>query len=91
MPAQPLLAAAPLLDEVVAMIDQQLQLAQHLLAGARPVEIRLLQRGSRDGERVDRDPTCRVSGRGGAAARSTWAAPAPAAHPFEQQLLERRG
>src|SRR6266851_2544794 len=54
VPAQPLLAAAPLCDQVVAVVDDQLQLPQCLLAGARAVEPWLLQRGPRDRERVDR-------------------------------------
>ena len=54
VPAQPLLAATPLGDEVVAVIDQQLQLAQRLLAGAWAVQPRLLQRRPGDRERVDR-------------------------------------
>jgi len=37
VPAQPLLAAAPLCDQVVAVVDQQLQLAERLLAGTWPV------------------------------------------------------
>jgi hypothetical protein len=39
VPAQPLLAAAPLRDQVVAVIDEQLQLVQRLLAGARAVKL----------------------------------------------------
>ena len=53
MPAQPLLAAATLRDQVVAVVDEQLQLAQRLLPGTRPVEQRLLQRRPRNRERVD--------------------------------------
>jgi hypothetical protein len=54
MPAQPLLSAAPFVDEVVAMHNQQLQLAQALFTGPRSVEARLAQRRSGSGERVDR-------------------------------------
>ncbi|MCP9488018.1 MAG: hypothetical protein MSC30_19440 [Gaiellaceae bacterium MAG52_C11] len=54
MPAQPLLGAAVFVDEVVAVIDQELQLTQPLLTLARVVEPRLLQRCARDGEGVDR-------------------------------------
>jgi hypothetical protein len=59
VPAQPLLTAPPLRDQVVAVIDEQLQLARRLLAHPRTIEQRLLQRGSRDRERVDpvRRPT----------------------------------
>ena len=39
--------------QVVAVVDEQLQLPQRLLAGARTVGQRLLQRSSCDGERVD--------------------------------------
>jgi hypothetical protein len=38
VPAQPLLAAAPLRDQVVAVVDEQLQLSQCLLAGTRTVQ-----------------------------------------------------
>ena len=38
VPAQPLLAAAPLRDQVVAVVDEQLQLAQRLLAGTGTVQ-----------------------------------------------------
>jgi hypothetical protein len=54
VPAQPLLRPAPLVDEVVAMIDEQFQLVQRLLVLARPFESRLLEGGARDRERVDR-------------------------------------
>ena len=54
MPAQPLLSAAALVDEVVAMVDQQLQLAQPLLTRPRMIEPRLAKRRPGDGERVDR-------------------------------------
>src|SRR5581483_7970997 len=53
VPAQPLLSPPPLIHQVVAVIDQQLQLVQHLLARPRPVQTRLLQRGPRNRERVD--------------------------------------
>jgi hypothetical protein len=53
MPAQPLLCAPALVDEVVTVIDQQLQLLQPPLAGTRMVEARLSQRSPRDGEGVD--------------------------------------
>jgi hypothetical protein len=54
VPAQPLLTAAPLVDEIVAVSDQQLQIAQDLLVGARPCQIRFPKCGAGDGERVDR-------------------------------------
>ena len=54
VPAQPLLSAAPLVDEIVTMDDQQLQLAQAPFTGPGSVETRLAQRGSGSGERVDR-------------------------------------
>src|SRR4029453_10205540 len=43
VPAQPLLSAAPLVDEIVAVDDQQLQLAQALFAGPGSVETRLAE------------------------------------------------
>src|SRR4029453_8377179 len=54
VPAQPLLAAATLGDQVVAVIDEQLQLAQRLLARTGLVEPRFLERRPRRRERVDR-------------------------------------
>ena len=54
MPAQPLLTAAALVYEVIAVIDQELQLAQPFLAWAGMIEPRLPQRRTRDRERVDR-------------------------------------
>jgi len=54
VPAQALPAAASLGDQVVSMIEQPFQLAQPLLACARPVEVGLLQRGPRDRERIER-------------------------------------
>src|SRR4030095_15863318 len=53
VPAQALLAAAPLGDEVVAVIEEQLQLAQRGLLRPWPVEPRLTQRRPRDREGVD--------------------------------------
>jgi len=54
VPTQPLLAAAALVDEVVAVQHQQLQFAQALLARTRPIQVRLPQRRPRRCERVDR-------------------------------------
>ena len=54
MPTQPLLRAPALVDEVVAVIDQQLQLAQPLLTRARVIKAWLAQHRTRDGKRVDR-------------------------------------
>ena len=54
MPAQPLLRPAALVDEIVAVVDQQLQLAKRLLVRPRPAQVRLAQRRPRDRERVDR-------------------------------------
>jgi len=53
VPAQPLLRAAAFVDEVVAVIDEHLQLTQPLLTLARMVEPWLPQRRARDGEGVD--------------------------------------
>src|SRR5207253_6306994 len=50
----PLLAAAPLRDQVVPVVNQQLQLPQRLLARARTLEQRLLQESPCNRERVDR-------------------------------------
>jgi hypothetical protein len=46
VPAQPLLAATSLVNEVVAVVNQQLQLAQRLFAGTGTVELGFLERGS---------------------------------------------
>jgi len=54
VPAQPLLDPSPLVDEIVAVVDQQLQLPKGLLVRARAAQPRLPQGGSGDGERVDR-------------------------------------
>jgi hypothetical protein len=53
VPAQPLLAATPFVDQVVAVIDQQLQLTQPSLLGSWRVEQRLAQCRPSDRERVD--------------------------------------
>jgi RimJ/RimL family protein N-acetyltransferase len=53
VPAQPLLSSTALVDEIIAMVDQQLQLPQPRLLRPWRVEQRLAQRGSRDRERVD--------------------------------------
>jgi hypothetical protein len=54
LPAQPLLGAPPLVDQVVAMIDEQLLLAQRRLTRPRPIQLRLAQGRPGDRERVDR-------------------------------------
>ncbi|HET7750059.1 MAG TPA: hypothetical protein VFK81_11810, partial [Terriglobales bacterium] len=54
VPAQPLLDSAPLVDQIIAVIHEQLQVTQDLLAGARPRQVRLPQRGASDRERVAR-------------------------------------
>jgi hypothetical protein len=53
VPTQPLLRTTSLADEIVAMVDQQLQLAQPSLFGPWRVEPRLAQSSPSDGERVD--------------------------------------
>ena len=90
VPAQPLLAATTLGDQVVAVIDQQLQLAQRLLArrvgrpAAAPAAPPWRPRARRSSQ------TCRASGRAGAAAPSTSAAPAPAARPAQSASVRGR-
>lgn len=54
MPTQPLLIAAALLDEVVAVIDQQLDLSIDAFIGPRPAQLRLADGGAGDRKRVDR-------------------------------------
>ena len=81
MPAQPLLRSPPLVDEIVAVIDQQLELPVDALVWPRPAQVRLSQRRPGDRERVDR---VRLAARpAGAPLRrpSASAAPAPAPHP----------
>jgi hypothetical protein len=53
VPTQPLLTAAPLGDEVVAVIDEQLQLPQQPLPWSRRVQPRLTEGCPRDRDRVD--------------------------------------
>ncbi len=86
MPAQPLLRAAALVDEIVAVIDQQLDLPVDVLVRPRPAQIWLPQRGSGDRERIDRVRLAASSGRRAAPARSASAAPAPASSPAREQL-----
>jgi len=52
--AQPLVGSPALIDEVVAMGDQQLDLPVVLFVGPRPAKVRLPQRRPCDRERVDR-------------------------------------
>jgi hypothetical protein len=54
VPAQPLLDPAPLVDEIITMVDQQLDLAMHPLTGLRARQVRLAQRRPGNSERVDR-------------------------------------
>jgi hypothetical protein len=54
VPAQPLLGAPPLVDEIVTVIDEQLQITEDCFFGPRPTQIRLSEGGPRDRERVDR-------------------------------------
>ncbi len=54
VPAQSLLAATSLVNEIVAVVDQQLQLAQRLFARTGTVKLAFLQPGSGDRECVDR-------------------------------------
>jgi cold shock protein len=54
MPAQALLRAPARVDEVVAVVDQQLQLAVDPLVRPRPAQVRLTERRTRDRQRVDR-------------------------------------
>src|SRR6266498_2149955 len=53
VPTQPLLGTASLVDEIVAVIDEQLQVAEDLLPWPRPAQVGLAQRSPGDGERVD--------------------------------------
>src|SRR5471032_1668401 len=54
MPAQPLLGAPPLIDQIITMINKQLDLAVHPLTWLGPWQVRLAQRRPSDRERVDR-------------------------------------
>jgi hypothetical protein len=58
MPAQPLLRAPPLVNETVAMSDQQLQLPVDALTLPRPAQAWLSQRRTCDRERIDRVGLC---------------------------------
>jgi hypothetical protein len=54
VPAQPLMHAAALVDDRVAMIDQQLQLAIGLLVRTRTTRARFAESGACNSQRVDR-------------------------------------
>jgi len=54
VPAQPLLRSSALVDKVVAVVDEQLQLTQPLLARTRVIQARLAQGGPGDRQRIDR-------------------------------------
>jgi hypothetical protein len=54
VPAQPLLRPAARVDQIVAMVNKQLQIAKDLLVEPWPAQVRFPQRGSRDRERIDR-------------------------------------
>jgi hypothetical protein len=54
VPAQPLLHPPPFVDEIVAVVDQQLDVAVDLLVGTRPTEPRLPYSDPRDRQRIDR-------------------------------------
>jgi hypothetical protein len=54
VPTQPLLGSPPPVDEIVAMVNQKLDLAVDPLVRPRPAQVRLAQRRPRDRERVDR-------------------------------------
>jgi hypothetical protein len=54
LPAQPLLGPPALVDQVVAMVDEQLQLAQRRFTRPWTIQLRFPQGGSGDGKRVDR-------------------------------------
>ncbi len=60
VPAQPLLCPPALVDEMVAMVNQQLDLAMDMLTWLRPRQVRLAQRRPGDRERVDRSDFPRV-------------------------------
>src|SRR5215211_4604387 len=54
MPTQPLLYSAPLVDEIITVVDEQLQITEDLFVRPRPAQLRLPQRRPGDRERVDR-------------------------------------
>jgi hypothetical protein len=54
VPTQTLLRTAALVDEIIAVVNQQLQLPKRLLIRPWPAQARLAQRGPGDGERIDR-------------------------------------
>jgi hypothetical protein len=91
VPAQTLLGPPPLGEQVVAVIEQQLELAQPLLAGTRVVEARLAQRRPGDRERVERVGRAAHAGRADAPERSAVAARARAARPPPAKAARGRG
>src|SRR5260370_39736022 len=54
VPAQPLLGASPLVDEIVTVIDKQLQITEDSFVWPGPTQVRLSEGGPGDRERVDR-------------------------------------
>ena len=54
MPTQPLLGSSPLINEIIAMINKQLDLAVHPLTRLRPRQVRVAQRRPRHRKRIDR-------------------------------------
>src|SRR5215213_6080935 len=54
MPAQSLMHTSTLVDDRVAMVDQQLQFAKRLFINAWPSQTRLPQRSASHRERIDR-------------------------------------
>jgi hypothetical protein len=54
VPTQPLLRPPTRVDEIVAVVNQQLQITEDLLVESWPAQIRLAQRCACDRERVDR-------------------------------------
>jgi hypothetical protein len=63
LPAQPLLSTAALVDEIVAMVDEQLQLAQRRSDRPQPPRIERRRPTDKLIRRVDRVPATRVEGR----------------------------
>jgi hypothetical protein len=91
VPAQPLLTAPPLRDQVVPVIDEQLHLAQERLLRAGPVEAGLAQSGAGDRQGVDRVGLAPAAPPTTLRSRQPWRHAHQALARLKQRLLETPG
>lgn len=89
VPAQPLLRAAALVDEIIAMVDQQFQLSKRLLVRARAAQPRLPQGGPGDSESIDRIRPAALPARPTLRGHQLWRHPHQLLADRDQLSLER--